>query len=102
MSFVSKSSPSEWTSTQVAKSMVWSNFGLSCLDYPLDRKNRDTIITLLTDLPFEIVAVWVVSRPVNGNANSKFLHWAVKIQAPPALISIDFLESKKKGCFGMI
>eukprot|EP00484_Ammonia_sp_Unknown_P017103 CAMPEP_0197026290 /NCGR_PEP_ID=MMETSP1384-20130603/6411_1 /TAXON_ID=29189 /ORGANISM="Ammonia sp." /LENGTH=383 /DNA_ID=CAMNT_0042454933 /DNA_START=20 /DNA_END=1171 /DNA_ORIENTATION=+ len=100
-STVSKSNPSEWASTSFATSMVWSDFGLSCLDYPLDRKNRDTVCTLLTDLPFEIVAVWVVGRPVNGYTNSTFEHWAVKIQAPPALISIDFLESKKKGAFGL-
>eukprot|EP01084_Bolivina_argentea_P134145 236680_1 len=96
-----QSNASEWVSTQIARSMVWSDFGLSCFDYPLDRKNRDTVCTLLTDLPFKIVALWVVGRPVNGYTNSKFEHWCVKIQAPPALISIDFLESKKKGAFGL-
>ena len=55
----------------------------------------------MSDLTFEIVAVWVVARPVNGHKNTKFNHWCVKIQAPPALISIDFLESKKKGAFGL-
>lgn len=100
-STISRSNPSEWVSQQIATSMVWSDFGLSCFDYPLDRKNRDTVCTLLTDLPFKIIAVWVVGRPVNGYSNSKFEHWAVKIQAPPALISIDFLESKKKGAFGL-
>ena len=102
MSAFSSGSTSEWLSKQSAVSMVWSDFGLSCFDYPLDRKNRDTVCTLLTDLPFKIIAVWLVSRPINGGKNnSKFEHWAIKIQAPPALISIDFLESNKKGAFGL-
>eukprot|EP01084_Bolivina_argentea_P272456 463898_1 len=73
----------------------------NALDYPLDRKNRDTVCTTLTELPFKIVAVWVVSRPSNGISSSLYDHWCVKVQAPPALVSIDWLESKKKGAFGL-
>lgn len=84
-----------------AKSMVSSNSGLSCFDYPLDRNNRDTVCAHLTNLNYKIIAVWVCGRPVVGNSPNSFEHWAVKIQAPPALISIDFLEYNKKGSFSL-
>eukprot|EP01084_Bolivina_argentea_P299670 516558_1 len=48
------------------------------------------------------MAVWIAARPVSGIANGyTFEHWCVKIQAPPSLISIDFLESDGRGKFGL-
>eukprot|EP01084_Bolivina_argentea_P134146 236682_1 len=97
----SKSNLSEWTSINIAKSMVWSDSGLSLFDYELDRRNADTVCTLLHDLQFKIVAVWIVGRPLNGYKKTSYEHWSIKIQAPPALLSMDWLESKKKGAFGL-
>merc|ERR1719203_977512 len=89
-------------SQSVGKSMVASNFGLSLFDRPLDRQNRDAVCTYLRDLPHQIVAIWICARPVNGISDDYgYEHWCVKIQAPPCLISIDFLESDSKGKFGL-
>ena len=55
-----------------------------------------------SELPHKIVAVWIAARPVNGiSTGYSYEHWCVKIQAPPSLISIDFLESDGKGKFGL-
>merc|ERR1712228_540425 len=68
----------------------------------LDRQNRDAVCTYLRDLPHKIIAVWICARPVNGISDDYgYEHWCVKIQAPPSLISIDFLESDGKGKFGL-
>eukprot|EP00484_Ammonia_sp_Unknown_P026067 CAMPEP_0197048394 /NCGR_PEP_ID=MMETSP1384-20130603/23763_1 /TAXON_ID=29189 /ORGANISM="Ammonia sp." /LENGTH=307 /DNA_ID=CAMNT_0042480533 /DNA_START=23 /DNA_END=946 /DNA_ORIENTATION=- len=92
----------ESTSQSIGTVMVASNSGLSLFDRPLDRQNRDVVCTYLNELPHKIVAVWICARPVNGMANGySYEHWCVKIQAPPSLISIDFLESDGRGKFGL-
>merc|ERR1712228_1167078 len=89
-------------SNSMGKSMVASGIGLSLFDRPLDRQNRDAVCTYLRDLPHKIIAVWICARPVNGISDDYgYEHWCVKIQAPPSLISIDFLESDGKGKFGL-
>ena len=96
MSKCAKSSQS--ASQSVGTSMVTSNSGLSLFDRPLDRQNRDVVCTYLNELPHKIVAIWIAARPVNGISDGyTYEHWCVKIQAPPSLISIDFLESDGKG-----
>ena len=70
-SFVSSTQSSEATSLQSAEALVWSNFGLSAFDYPLNRENRNKVQSHLNDLTFEIVAVWVVARPLNGKKHTK-------------------------------
>ena len=90
------------TSEAIGTSMVVSGSEFSLFDKPLDRRNRDVVCTYLKDLPHKIVAVWIAARPVNGVSNGfTFEHWCVKIQAPPSLISIDFLESEGYGKFGL-
>eukprot|EP01084_Bolivina_argentea_P237425 399025_1 len=100
MSLLPKASQS--MSTSIGASMVASNSGLSLFDRPLDRQNRDVVICYLNELAHKIVAVWIAARPVSGIANGySFEHWCLKIQAPPSLISIDFLESDGRGKFGL-
>ena len=62
---------SEATSLQSAGTLVWSNFGLSAFDYPLNRENRNKVQSHLNDLTFDIVAVWVVARPLTGKKHTK-------------------------------
>eukprot|EP01084_Bolivina_argentea_P169759 294245_1 len=93
---------SQSVSTSIGASMVASNSGLSLFDKPLDRENRDVVCGYLSDLSYKIVAVWLVARPISGISNGcTYEHWCVKIQAPPCLISIDFLESHGKGKFAL-
>ena len=73
----------------------------SVLDYPLDEKNRDAVCSTLIEFNLRIIAIWIVSRPIIGykkNANS-FQHWTIKIQAPPILLSMGFVECDKMGAF---
>lgn len=92
--FVTKSSYS------LVDSMVFSNCSLSFFDCPMDRENKNVVINLLQDISSPIIAVWLVSRPINYNCkNNNFQHWCVKIQAKGHLISIDFLQSNGKGAF---
>eukprot|EP00484_Ammonia_sp_Unknown_P029207 CAMPEP_0197027312 /NCGR_PEP_ID=MMETSP1384-20130603/7242_1 /TAXON_ID=29189 /ORGANISM="Ammonia sp." /LENGTH=381 /DNA_ID=CAMNT_0042456141 /DNA_START=22 /DNA_END=1167 /DNA_ORIENTATION=+ len=88
---------SEWISRSVAEAMVMSDFGLSLFECPLDRHQADVVCTQLTDLNCKITAIWVVARPLGFDKDGKFQHWAIKLQAPPSLISLDFLEVKKSG-----
>ena len=89
--------PSEWVSRKVAQAMILSDFGLSLFECPLNRHQADVVCSRLVDLNCKISAVWVVARPLNYNNDGKFQHWCIKIQAPPSLISLDFLEVKKMG-----
>jgi len=82
-------------------SMVFSNSGLSFFDHPVNRENRNVVVSLLQDLYLPITAIFLVARPINRENNGNFEHWAVKIQARGCLISIDFLENKGKGAFGL-
>jgi len=94
----------EGSATSTARAFVSSASGLSCiqgLSFELDRQNCERVSTLLLDLDYTIKAVWVVKRPINYDENTKFEHWTLKIQAPPVLISLDFLEHNKKGAFGL-
>ena len=85
-----------------ATSMVVCNSGLSWFDHPVNRENRNVVVNLLQDLRMPIIAVWLVSRPINSEIGSgSFEHWCVKIQAKGCLISIDFLESSGMGAFGL-
>ena len=88
---------SEWISKNVAQAMLWSDFGLSLFESPLNRQQAEVVCTRLIDLNCKITAIWVVARPLNYNNDGKFQHWAIKLQAPPSLISLDFLEVKQYG-----
>ena len=75
----------------------------------IDRRNADHCRDKLSEIHHEIRSVWVVRRPTNYDPNSLFFHFALKIQAPPALISLDFGQktikdrkgkSTRKGFFG--
>eukprot|EP01083_Nonionella_stella_P207564 753906_1 len=85
----------------IGASMVSSNSGLSWFDMPVNRDNRNIVVNLLSDLRMPIIAVWLVSRPIDYNIGNSFEHWCIKIQAKGCLISIDFLESSGKGAFGL-
>lgn len=85
----------------IGNSMVIANSGLSLFDHPVNRENRNVVVNLLQDLSMPIIAVWLVSRPINREMSGDFQHWVVKIQAKGCLISIDFLESDGKGAFGL-
>ena len=100
---VSKSSETSTTKSaySVGNSMVIANCGLSLFDHPVNRENRNIVVNLLQDLSMPIIAVWLVSRPINREMSGAFQHWVVKIQAKGCLISIDFLESDGKGAFGL-
>ena len=87
-----------------ARSMVSiSNSALSLLDYDIERTDVESACCTLMDLSFSIRAVWVVARPIDraSLATRRFEHWAVKIHAQPALISMDFFECGGKGAFGI-
>lgn len=81
--------------------MVFSNSGLSLFDHPVNRENRNVVVNLLQDLTQHITAIFLVARPIARERTGKFEHWAVKIQARGCLISIDFLDNKGKGAFGL-
>jgi len=81
--------------------MVFSNSGLSLFDHPVNRENKNVVVDLLKDLTMPITAIFLVARPIARERSGKFEHWAVKIQARGCLISIDFLENKGKGAFGL-
>ena len=66
------------------------------MSHEIDRQNCERVTALLLNLDYKIKAIWVVKRPINYDEQSKFDHWVLKIQAPPALISIDFLQYNKK------
>ena len=61
-------------------SLVHSNSSaLSWFDYPVDRQNRGTVVEYLKDLKLKIIAVWLVSRPINHTDAGSFEHWCVKM-----------------------
>ncbi len=69
------------------------------VNYPLNEKNRDTLCTTLIEFNLKICAIWIVSRPIQGHKKNTFQHWTVKIVAYPILLSMGFVECKKKGAF---
>ena len=83
-------------SKSVAASMVASK-STNILDYELDRENRDAACTSLNQFTDDIIAVWIIARPIDGMA--KWEHWTLIVQGRKCIVSLDFLEHNGKGSF---
>ena len=76
----------------------------SVADHPMNEKNVDNLCRVLVDFHFKIIRILIGSRPIKRlnhkkSNSSSFEHWTVKMEAPPILISIGFVECNKKGAF---
>jgi len=101
--FQSVSKASTYVSASTSNAIVMGSLScsMSCFDYSIQRQDLNTAITTLNDIKYDILAIWVVSKPIERMKATKWGHWAVKLHAAPALVSIDFFEDNGHGNFGI-
>ncbi|ETO05953.1 hypothetical protein RFI_31444 [Reticulomyxa filosa] len=67
--------------------------------FEIDKEDVEYAADSLAEYDDDILAVWLLARPIPNIANGIFRHWCVKMHTGRAIIVLDFAEKDKKGSF---
>lgn len=88
-------------SRSAVKTSVEPMASLSCFQIKIDSFNVDEVVGILSPYSLAIQAIYIVSRDIDKFQAMNLRHWAVKINAYPLLLSIDFTATPNGAQFNL-